>query len=240
MVADPSRTRAPELSEASEQQAVIAFLSEPSNYDPPPRSVQRIDTHAAIVFLAGEHVYKIKRAVRLPYLDFSTLEKRHRVCRREVKLNSATAPGLYHGVVPIVRRHDGRLGLDIAGSPVEWAVKMTRFEESCLFHRLASEGKLDLDLVLRLADHIADFHAQAAVCPVANGEAIMSEVIRSTVAALGSAPDVIPRTSAERYARQVLRALHRNSALLQERSASGHVRRCHGDMQLTNIVLLND
>ena len=76
MSADFSRGRASAPVNGAEQDAVIAFLSDPSSYDPPPDSVRRIDTHAAIVFLAGDRVYKIKRAVRLPYLDFSTLSKR--------------------------------------------------------------------------------------------------------------------------------------------------------------------
>lgn len=239
MSSDVPEGGAPCLPNGAEQDAVIAFLNDPSSYDPPPDSVQRIDTHAAIVFLAGERVFKIKRAVRLPYLDFSTLEKRHNVCLREVALNRVTAPDLYLGVVPIVRDEDGRLALNAAGTPVEWAVEMVRFDQSCLFERLASDGRLNLDLMLQLADHIADFHAKAIADPLTNGEAAMSRVISSTVAAVGAAPDGIPRSSAESYARQIWRALHSNADLLRDRSASGHVRLCHGDLHLRNIVLLD-
>lgn len=235
-----SRQSTDEGVDGSEQAAVIAFLGEPSSYDPPPSSVQRIDTHAAIVFLAGEHAYKIKRAVKLPYLDFSTLEKRRRVCEREVELNRATAPDLYLGVVPIVRQEGGGLGLGGDGPPVEWAVKMLRFEQACLFDRLAHLGKLDLALMTPLADLIAGFHAGAPAVAGTDGEVVMSEVVSSTVAALGSAPDQIPQWALAPYARAILRALHGNSELLRQRSADGHVRRCHGDLHLKNLVLLND
>ncbi|MGI9383430.1 MAG: AAA family ATPase [Methyloligellaceae bacterium] len=223
-----------------EQDAVIAFLSEPSSYDPAPPSVQRIDTHAAVVFLAGEEAYKIKRAVKLPYLDFSTLEKRRLVCEREVELNRATAPQLYLGVIPIVRRQGGGFSLGGDGSPVEWAVKMSRFDQACLFDRLAHEGKLDVALMAPLAEHIAGFHAKASVAIKADGEAAMSSVVTSTIAALGSAADAIPQRALTYHAVAVLHALRSNAELLRQRSADGHVRRCHGDLHLKNIVLLSD
>lgn len=110
------------------QDAVRAFMGQRLSYDPPPETVKRIDTHAAVVFLAGGYAYKVKRAVRLRYLDFSTLEKRRAVCEREVAINRLTAPDIYLGVVPIVRRAGGEV--------VEWAVKMVRFRQAGLFGAL--------------------------------------------------------------------------------------------------------
>ena len=104
------------------QDALIAYLSEPSSYTPPPESVEQIDTHGAIVFLAGDRALKIKRAVKLAYLDFSTLAKRRRACEREVEINRITAPRIYLGTVAITRRSDGRLEIGGDGEVVEWAV----------------------------------------------------------------------------------------------------------------------
>ena len=83
--------------------------------------VQRIDTHAASVFLAGDRALKVKRAVRFPFLDYSTLEKRKQACEAEIAVNAPYAPEIYRGVVAITReavgklahrrgRHAGRMG----------------------------------------------------------------------------------------------------------------------------------
>ena len=95
------------------QNEVIAFLGERSSYSPQPDVVERIDTHGAIVFLAGDRALKMKRAVKLAYLDFSTLEKRRRVCEREVEINRLTAPQIYLGTVAITRQRDGALQITL-------------------------------------------------------------------------------------------------------------------------------
>ena len=97
--------------EMAEQIEVAAWLGDPRNHGPEVDSVERIDTHGAMVFLAGQRAYKIKRAVKFPYMDFSTLALRRAACEREVELNRRTAPDLYLGVVPVKRAGDGRLSL---------------------------------------------------------------------------------------------------------------------------------
>src|SRR5918911_4721983 len=92
---------------------VFAFLSQPATHGGVP--VNRIDTHAASVFLAGERVLKVKRAVRFPFLDYSTREKRKAACEAELEVNRAYAPEIYRGVVAITREADGRLALDGSG-----------------------------------------------------------------------------------------------------------------------------
>ena len=82
-----------------EQADVIAFLETPAAFPVPPPSVERLETHGAFVFLAGDDAYKIKRAVRYDYLDFSTLERRHVAIERELEVNRSNAPDIYLGVV---------------------------------------------------------------------------------------------------------------------------------------------
>ncbi|MFP3386218.1 aminoglycoside phosphotransferase, partial [Tritonibacter sp. SIMBA_163] len=91
--------------------------------------------------------YKMKRAVRLPYVDFSTIELRFEACQDEVSLNSLTAPDLYLGIRRITRDSDGRLVLDGAGDLVEVVVEMVRFEQEALFDRMATDGRLTLPLL---------------------------------------------------------------------------------------------
>src|SRR3984885_16091177 len=95
--------------EADNQEEVFTFLADPATHGG--EKVQRIDTHAASVFLAGDRALKVKRAVRFPFLDFSTLEKRKRACEAEIEVNRRLAPELYRGVVAITRANDGRLAI---------------------------------------------------------------------------------------------------------------------------------
>lgn len=125
--------------------------------------MQRIDTHGAILFLAGERVYKIKRAVRFPYMDFSTLDLRRHAYEREVSLNSRTAPMLYLAVAAITRQDDGGLRLNGSGEAVEYAVEMRRFDQDTLFDRMAQAGTLDDAYLDQLANAIAEFHTGAEI-----------------------------------------------------------------------------
>ena len=223
---------------AAGQEPVIAHLSDPASYATGVDRVERMDTHAAFVFLAGDRAYKIKRAIKLPYLDFSTLEKRRRVCAREVEINSRTAPELYLGTVPITREAEGRLALGGEGKPVEWAVEMRRFDQECLLDHLAAEGELDLALITRLADHIVAFHTAAKPDLRVDGADVIAKVIGDTVATFEAASDVLPADAVKRYGEAVRGALAQHSELLRQRAARGYVRRCHGDLHLRNIVML--
>ncbi len=112
-------------SDEREQEEVVAFLGDPASYSGV-RRVERFETHGNLVFLAGSEAWKIKRAVRFPYMDFSTLEKRHAACIREVEINRRFASALYVGCVPIARSPDGKLAFGSGKDIVEWAVHMRR------------------------------------------------------------------------------------------------------------------
>jgi len=117
---------------ADVQRETIAFLSTPEAYGLPGGSVERIDTHISIVWLAGDRAYKLKRAVRFDYVDFSSIELRRAACDAEVRLNRRTAPSLYLGVLPVTRETSGRLALRGQGVPVDWLVEMVRFDQTTL------------------------------------------------------------------------------------------------------------
>ena len=123
--------------EEAAQAEVVAFLSGWAG------AGHRFTTHGAQVFVAGGEAIKIKRAVRYPYLDFSTLELRRRACERELEVNRANAPQLYLGVVAITREADGRLAIGGSGTPVEWAVRMRAFDQADLLGARAAAGELD-------------------------------------------------------------------------------------------------
>src|SRR5580658_7174904 len=146
---------------ANAQKDVLAFLADPAAYGGGLKKVRRIDTHAASVFLAGDRALKIKRAVRFPFLDFSTLEKRKRACEAEIEVNRRLAPKLYRGVVAVTRDSNGQLAIGGNGAPIEWAVDMVRFDENRTLDHLTQE--IDDDLADALGRAVAAAHATAPV-----------------------------------------------------------------------------
>jgi aminoglycoside phosphotransferase family enzyme len=127
-------------SEMQEHEALVRGLRNPSAYAHPVRGVERIDTHISTVLLAGDFAYKIKKPVDLGFLDFSTLEKRRRCCLAELRLNRRTAPGLYLDVVAIVATSSGPRVGSVAGEPIEYAVRMHRFDPDRTLDHLATRG----------------------------------------------------------------------------------------------------
>src|SRR6476469_5908420 len=123
--------------------------------------VKRIDTHAASVLLDGTRALKIKRAVKFPFLDYSTLEKREAACEEEIRINRPLAPQIYHRVAAITEEPDGSVQVDGPGRPIEYAVDMSRFNESRTLDHLAEAGQFDADFASALADAIAASHAAA-------------------------------------------------------------------------------
>ncbi|MFQ5466750.1 MAG: AAA family ATPase [Kiloniellaceae bacterium] len=227
----------------ADQGEVARFLGDPAAHGAGVEAVERIDTHGAMVFLAGARAYKIKRAVRFPYMDFSTLERRQAACEREVALNRRTAPALYLGVEAIVRREDGSLAMGGAGEPMEWAVVMRRFDQDTLLDRMAEAGTLGLDHMRDLADAIAAFHDAAE--PLAGdqapggGAAGLGVVIDENGSELAERPDLFPHDQAAALSAVARAALARVGPLLDKRLAAGYVRRCHGDLHLGNVCLID-
>ena len=126
------------------QSETVAFLADPASHDDAGGGVQRIDTHIAHVFLVGERAYKMKRAVRLPFLDFTTLAAREEACRAELALNRRTAPTMYLGLSTLTKRAGGGLEFDGPGEIVEWLVVMRRFDQDrqALWFKRKHEGNV--------------------------------------------------------------------------------------------------
>lgn len=171
------------------QTDVIAFLSPPDTYGRANLAVDCVETHISIVFLAGDRAYKLKRAVRIPYLDFSSPALRAAACESEVALNWRTAPDTYLGVVQVVRDRAGRLRLGGEGTPVEWLVEMVRFDQGCLSDHLARAGALDRHLMAEVAGVVARFYGEAEVWCRGGGRAGIAQVLTSNAACFGDLPD---------------------------------------------------
>ncbi len=219
------------------QAAVLKLLADPATYGV--AEVRRCDTHAASVFLAGDRAIKIKRAVRYPFLDYSTLDKRKAACAAELAVNRAFAPQLYRRIVPITREADGALALDGAGEPVEWAVEMARFDENATLDHLAARGELDDTLAHKLAIAVAAMHERASPVEPSAWIAALEGFIIENTAAFDARGDLFARGDVAALQQKMLATLSRLRPLLVARGRLGLIRRGHGDLHLGNVAVLD-
>lgn len=223
---------------AEDQSEVIAFLSQPGIFGDGSEAVERIETHMSIIFIGRTRALKIKRAVKYPYVDFSTAERRHKSCADEVKINRRTAPDLYNGVLAVTRGADGRLGLGGKGRAVEWVVDMKRFDQDTLLDRKARLGELDRRVMEDLAEAIARFHLAAESRRDLGGRASLATTLDLNEASYAQfAGGILDPAAVARLNAGSRALLERGGALLDARRDAGLVKLCHGDLHLRNIFL---
>jgi aminoglycoside phosphotransferase family enzyme/predicted kinase len=210
---------------------LVEGLAQPSAYGTGVAEVRVAETHISWVFLTGEHAYKIKKPIKLPFLDFSTLELRRRFCEEELRLNRRLAPDLYLGVVPIGGDASApRVGAEPA---IEYAVKMTQFPDNARLDRQLDSDALPSALRAFGAD-LARFHSDLPpLAPQDAGVAALTEMRDNfTVLAKHATPaDLGPlRGWVERCAAEI-------GSSIDGRAARGRYRECHGDLHLENLLL---
>lgn len=196
-----------------------------------------MSTHISRIFFARDRVFKLKRAVRTAYLDFSTPDKRFLACQSELTLNRRTAPSLYQAVRRITRGSSG-LAFDGDGETIDAVVEMRRFDQSRLFDAMAQDGALTTQHIETLARRLAAFHADAQISYAFGGAQAMDAILTTNeselrASFLASEQDLAPICAAMRN------AFVAQSTLLDARKAAGKVRHCHGDLTLRNIALID-
>lgn len=210
------------------QEEAVAFLTSLAGAPP-------VETHISRVFLGPGTAWKLKKPVRLSFLDFSSLAAREAYCRRELALNAPAAPGLYRDVVPLTRGADGALRLGGEGEVVDWVVRMARVPEGDFLDRIAARGGLDAALLDAIADAVAGFHAGLAPVPGIDLVGAMARVIAGNVV---SAREVgLDEAHVDAWREGAMATLGRIVPHLGARAAQGFVRRCHGDLHLGNLCL---
>ena len=220
---------------------LVEQLLDPHRYPHPANRVELVETHISWVLLAGEFAYKLKKPLALGFLDFSTLEKRRASCEAELRLNRRTAPGLYLDVVPVTGSAEApRIGGD--GEPIEFAVRMRRFDQERLADRVARRGELAAADVDAMARTIAEFHSRieraGAGSAFGEPEQVLAPVEQNfdQIEALVSEGADVRRL--EKLRRWSEAEFARIRPLLAGRKRGGFVRECHGDLHMGNIVLL--
>ena len=220
-----------------DQREVIRFLGDGASHGMPGAQVEQIATHISIIFLIGERAYKLKRAVRFSYLDYSTPALREKFCRAELDLNRRTAPALYLQVRAVTRRADGTLTFDGSGTVVDWVLEMRRFAQSEVFDQLAEQHRLTPALMRELTDAIVAFHAAAETVPERGGRTGIAQAITGNIANLLQASPADDRARIGELGAASLARLAAVGGLLDARADRGRVRRCHGDLHLRNVCL---
>lgn len=195
-----------------------------------------VTTHISVVVMRGDRVFKLKRAVHFPYLDFSTPETRLAYCRREYELNLRTAPVLYAGVRRITRSSDGGLAFDGDGPLVDAVVEMKRFDQRNLFDAMAREGRLTPNVLTELAQEIAAFHESTPAAGNKSGAAAIEAALTANEAAFAEL-HAFPEHEVDELLSLCRTRLSVLRDVLDMRSAGGRVKRCHGDLHLRNICL---
>ena len=224
--------------EAENFSRLISALMRPGAYPHPADPVEHIETHISHVLLAGDFAYKLKKPLDLGFLDFSTLELRRHFCEEELRLNRRLAEDLYLEVVAVTGTPTApRIGG--AGPALEYAVKMRRFPQESLLDR----QPLASDLMTRLAEEIADFHARIPVADrhldFGSPDAVLMPMLENLtqVRACAVIPDNLARLDRlEAWTRARFQAL---IPVLEQRRRHGYVRECHGDMHRGNIALVD-
>ena len=219
------------------QSRIIRFLSENGQCHEAQGEARIVQTHISIVVLKGQRAWKLKRAVHLPYADFSTPGLRYAACQRELELNRRTAPSLYRAARRVTQETDGRLVFDGDGEMVDAVVEMARFDEDTLFSRLAKNGGLTRPLLTMLARDIAQFHKRAEQRPgngAANIEAVLTLNERST-----EIETLLGETRVARMRAVLREGLEHHTSRLAARGEAGRIRLCHGDLHLGNLCLVD-
>jgi aminoglycoside phosphotransferase family enzyme len=221
---------------------LIRSLSDATLYGPSCTEVRVIETHISYVLLTGSFAYKIKKAVDLGFLDFTTLDARRFYCERELELNRRLAPTIYLEVVAITGTVDApRLGGD--GPALEYAVKMREFPQDGLLTRVLSRGALTAAYVDTLAATVAAFHTASARAPSGSRVGSASKILELAVENFAEIDPLLEEDGDRREATMLRRWTEREhasrSALFTKRQRDGFIRECHGDLHLGNIALVD-
>lgn len=217
----------------------IEELMKPSAYPHPVTRLELRETHISWVILTGTFAYKIKKPVKLDFIDASSLENRLHYCQEELRLNRRLAPELYLDIVTITRI-EGRLCIGGAGPIVEYAVRMKQFASADELTSLLSSGVISAADVRDLGELLASFHRDATVAPGAaahgNTQQVYDAVLGNLAQLLAHLP--APLTGLGKLVEWTHDSARTLESFFELRAKSGFIRECHGDLHAANIVRL--
>jgi aminoglycoside phosphotransferase family enzyme/predicted kinase len=222
---------------------LIAEFSRPAAYPFPISNVTVCQTHISVVFLAGDFAFKIKKPVRMGFLDFSTIGKRHHDCLEEVRLNRRLAGDVYLGIVPVCEL-DETCHIEGTGLVVDWAVKMRRLPGEATLEQRLLRNHVSVSELRALAATVAQFHAKAEHGPhiseFGSFESVARNARESFQQASAQAGLTVSQSVFDRVRELTDEALAKLRPLIETRSFCGMTCDTHGDLRLDHVYLLSD
>lgn len=220
----------------------IENLIQGSGLQQPCSQPQLLETHISWVILCDDFVYKIKKPVKFDFLDFSTLEQRKFYCEKELELNRRLTSGMYLDVLP-VREDEGSVSVGAGnGKIADHAVKMTRIDPGRRMDLLLARQEVTVEQVQAIAGQLAAFHQRTLVCHYGVRLQLQHDFNDLLQYAMAMEADIgkDQMDQIQRATDTAAKFLKANTGLLNERSAKGFIRDCHGDLHSGNIFLLNE
>jgi uncharacterized protein len=225
-----------------EQKQIVDALMQPGAYPDNTGKIELIQTHISFVFLTEKYVYKMKKSVNFGFLDFSTLDKRHSYCLKELELNRRLCPSIYLEVLPITNSKGIKVGGK--GEAVEYALKMKRLPQDRIMTLLIKEGKVDKKKVGEIAKIVASFHEKAQATPEISQFGSLKivktnwdENFAQTEKYVGQ---TITKAQFDHMKTKIDNFTVKEKALLESRVANGRIRDCHGDLHSGNIFITDE
>lgn len=219
----------------------VAFLGSRAAYPEPSPRVDVEETHMSWVFLAGGTVFKLKKPVKYPFLDFSTIAAREVNCREEVRLNRRLAPDTYLGVVPLTRESDGKLAFNGGGQVIDWLVKMRRLPADRMLNRAIERGTVTRAKVEAVADLLAAFYGRAEPADLTPQEFIAGFVheLAENESVLTLPVFDLPHATVNLVLKATRDFVARDSQVLTDRVRKGCVVEGHGDLRPQHVCLVD-
>ncbi len=213
-------------------------LLDPEIYPDHPRTIKLIETHISLLFLTGNHVYKVKKPVDFGFLDFTSLEKRKYFCEQEVKLNRRLSPDIYLGVVRITKEGNQIL-LDGKGELVEYAVKMKQIPEEFLMDKLLEKKQVTSKMIEAVSEKLVNFYFAAEtndrIKSFAKPERVKQDTDENFEQTEKYIEVTIPREVYKEVKNRTNDFFRTKEKIFYQRIVSDRIRDCHGDLRLEHI-----
>jgi aminoglycoside phosphotransferase family enzyme/predicted kinase len=217
---------------------LVKALLKPGAYPEATGKIELVQTQMSFVFLTDQFVYKVKKPVDLGYLDYTTLEKRHFYCQKEVELNRRLCPEIYLGVVPVTS-DNGAIRIGGRGETIEYAVRMRRLPQEKMMNVLLANDGVSAEMITGVARKLADFHKEAETSPEISAFGQIKAITRNTDENFTQTGNYIGKTiSKDSY--QLIKEytdnfIQKNAPLFNKRVKEGRIRDCHGDLHAAHI-----
>ncbi|MFC1928723.1 hypothetical protein ACFLXK_03875 [Chloroflexota bacterium] len=221
---------------------MVQALLDPKAYPDASQRVELLQTQMSFVFLAGDYVYKVKKPVNLGYLDYTTLDKRHFYCQREVELNQRLCPDAYLGVVPITRDR-GDIFIEGQGEVIEYAVKMRYLPPQAMMNELLANNGVSVEMVTSVAQRLVEFHQKAETSATISTFGDLATITENTEENFSQTEKYIGNTISQETYRHIKdyteNFIENNVPLFRRRITDGKIRDCHGDLHAAHICFTN-